>query len=266
LSAAERAALLDATRGSADDFRGLTGDDRYHLYLTAAGTGLRLSELATLTPESFNLFTDPPVVTVGSAYTKNKKPATQPLPSGVAHAIRLFLPGRPAGAPVWPGTWSKRASEMLRADLAAANVPYVVKTADGPTYADFHSLRHGYIAAIVRTGATVKQAQALARHSDPKLTIGVYSHATLPELAGAADRLALAAPAPTAADDEHETVGQLAAFGLLLLAILSGRPAPVALPVALTVAPTGDGSGLAGTKGRRPRSRPSAGTAGKQAS
>ena len=48
---------------------------------------------------------------------------------------------------------------------------------DGPLYADFHSLRHSYIALLDKSGATLKEAMQLARHSDPKLTMAVYGRA-----------------------------------------------------------------------------------------
>lgn len=40
-------------------------------------------------------------------------------------------------------------------------------------HAHFHALRHSYVTALVRSGATVKQAQVLARHSTPVLTLAV---------------------------------------------------------------------------------------------
>jgi hypothetical protein len=67
----------------------------------------------------------------------------QPLPADVADELTRFLAGKPAGMPVWGGTWAtgKRAAEMLRGDLSAAGIPYVVESADGPLNADFHALR-----------------------------------------------------------------------------------------------------------------------------
>jgi len=50
--------------------------------------------------------------------------------------------------------------------------------------------RHG----IVAGGASVKTAQELARHSDPRLTIGRYSHARLHDLQGALDALPSTTP------------------------------------------------------------------------
>ena len=62
---------------------------------------------------------------------------------------------------------------MLRIDLDAAGIPYVVQGPDGPLYSDFHSLRHCFISLLDRSGATLKEAMQLARHSDPKLTVAV---------------------------------------------------------------------------------------------
>jgi hypothetical protein len=58
LTADELRNLFTVTRASARAFRGLTGEDRYHLYLTAATTGFRASALASLTPADFNLAPD----------------------------------------------------------------------------------------------------------------------------------------------------------------------------------------------------------------
>jgi integrase len=148
LKPGELVALLETTRANAREFRGLDGAARSVLYLTAAGTGLRSSELKTLTPESFDLDADPPTVTVGAANTKNRRPVTQPLPAALVGALRGFLAGRQADAPLWPGTWWERGAEMFKDDLKAAGIPYKVKGPDGDRYADFHSLRHTFISML----------------------------------------------------------------------------------------------------------------------
>jgi integrase len=182
-------AVLDAAVRSEVSFRGLSGADRHVLYLAACATGFRAEELACLRPESFDFDAEPPVAVLGAAETKNLKGATQPLPPDVAAALRTYLQGRPAGVPLWPGNWWKRAADMLRIDLDAAGVPYAVEGPDGPLYADFHSLRHSYIALLEKSGATLKEAMQLARHSDPKLTLAVYGRAQLHDLGRAVERL-----------------------------------------------------------------------------
>jgi hypothetical protein len=43
-------------------------------------------------------------------------------------------------------------------------------------YADFHSNRHLFITSLERAGLSPKMAQTLARHSDIRLMLGVYTH------------------------------------------------------------------------------------------
>jgi integrase len=73
---------------------------------------------------------------------------------------------------------------MLRLDREAAGIPHVAEGPDGPSFADFHALRHSFIALLDRSGATLKEAMQLARHSAPKLTMAVYGPAQLNEMFG----------------------------------------------------------------------------------
>jgi integrase len=208
LSAEECAFFLATVRASKRSFRYLTGSDRFALYLTAAGTGLRASELASLAPGSFDLGAMPPVVRAEAAYTKNRKEAELPLTAELAKVLRDYFVGRPADQPVWPGTWSNAASaKMIRFDLAEARKAWLAAFQDAGQreaaeqfdflayrdaaglVADFHSLRHLYISRIVRSGATPKVAQELARHCDVRLTLGRYSHTALHDLTAAVDAM-----------------------------------------------------------------------------
>jgi integrase len=131
LTADELKKVLAAARGSTRRAEGLDGPARFFLYLTACGTGFRASALASLTPESFRLDDVPPTVTLAARKSKKRKPRVQPLPAALASLLRPFLTGRPAGDRVWPGAWWNKAAEMLRVDLAAAGVPYVVQGRTG---------------------------------------------------------------------------------------------------------------------------------------
>ncbi|HEY1381947.1 MAG TPA: tyrosine-type recombinase/integrase [Gemmataceae bacterium] len=242
----ELALVFDAARGSTRRFKGLDGPARLCLYLAACATGYRAQELASLVPESFHLDDDPPAIHLSRRRTKNRKRADQPIPSTVAAALRTFLAGRPVGERVWPGSWWRKAAEMLRIDLEAAGVPYRVAGPDGPLVADFHCLRHSYITMLDQAGATPAQAQKLARHSDIKLTLQRYTHHGRAELAATVERLALPAAGvvdvnPLAALSRTElehTVG-------VLLVILGALVAPRVAPRIGTI---GDQSGQAETK------------------
>jgi hypothetical protein len=79
---------------------------------------------------------------------------------------------------------------MLRYDLREAGIPYRVEGPDGPLFADFHALRHTYIASLKRAGVSLSAAMRLARHGDPRLTAAVYGREDLDELASAVDLVA----------------------------------------------------------------------------
>jgi integrase len=237
LSLDELLRLLEAARRSAWGYRGLTGPDRYFLYLTACATGLRRKELSALTPASFDLDGDPPTACLPGRRTKNKRPATQPLPPDVAAALRDYLRGRDPDAPVWPRKALREIVAALRHDLAEAGIPYVIDGPEGPLYADLHALRHSYVLLLDQAGVTVKQAMSLARHSDPKLTMARYGRPQLGDLGSAVNRL----PSLTGRPQETGQGGGLRATGTDPAA--APALAPPLAPLAPKLAPTGDGRG-----------------------
>ena len=187
LSEAELALLVSAAEAGPVRFA-LSGRDRAALYCLAVETGLRVNELRSLTPESFRLAADPPFVIVAAGYSKRRRQDEQPIRPDLAARLGVWLAGKPAGVPVF-GKLS-RTADMVKADLAAAGLPY--ETAEG--VADFHSLRHSFISRLVGSGANVKVCQQLARHSTPTLTIGRYAHAGVAERVAALAGLRPVAP------------------------------------------------------------------------
>jgi len=170
----EFVALVEAARASEEDFRGLSGEDRGMLYTAAVHTGLRVSELASLKPTSLYLDEEPYLIRVAAAYTKNREEAEIELREDFATALREWAAGKSEDKPLWPGTWSYKASAMmLRVDLRAAGIPYQDPSG---RYADFHALRHTYVTGAVRSGAHPKTVMEMARHSKLELTLGVYTH------------------------------------------------------------------------------------------
>ena len=175
-------------------------------YRIASGTGFRLAEVSSLTPESFDMDADTPTVTVGACYSKHRRRDVQPIRNDLADLLRPWLAHKPAGEPVCPMPLD-RAAAVLRADLATARAAWVAEartpeerndrersdtlrhTDSAGHVVDFHSLRHGYISNIVASGASVKVAQELARHSTPELTIGRYAHTRLHDLSAALNAL-----------------------------------------------------------------------------
>src|SRR5271157_4797541 len=102
LTPEEAARLVEATAAS-PTVKGMTGPDRAMLYAMAAGTGLRREELRTLTPERFNLNSDPPTVRVLACYPKNGREAFQPLPHALADQLAPWVALKAPGRPVFEG-------------------------------------------------------------------------------------------------------------------------------------------------------------------
>jgi hypothetical protein len=94
-------------------------------------------------------------------------------------------------------------------------------------YADFHSLRHSFVALLDHAGTSLKLAMQLARHSDPKLTMARYGRAQLEDLGTAVGKIPelapvrLALPAPggkgSLADAPRDLLESLAVYGLAAL-------------------------------------------------
>jgi integrase len=186
-SEAELQALLHAAKTGSTRLK-MPGECRAMLYATAAYTGLRASELASLTRESFHLDGQPPTVTVQAAYSKHRRQDVLPLHPSLVAMLRPWLATKALREPVWPGNWAKLkyAGRMLKRDLKTAGIPYVDENG---LYADFHALRHTFITNMVKAGVNPKTAQSLARHSSIDLTMNVYTSLTVNDQASALESL-----------------------------------------------------------------------------
>jgi len=233
---AELTALIHAAE-TGPAVLGMDGAERAMAYRLASGTGLRVSELRSLTPESFNLKSNPATVLVAAGYSKRRRRDVQPLSSALVALLRPWLASKPPGEPVLK--LPARTADMVKADLKAARVPYA--TSAGTL--DFHSLRHGYITELVASGASVKTCQELARHSTPALTIGKYAHTRLADVVGAVEALPVVgtvAPQEVAQGLANGTDGKQQGCGLSVY--LTGAKQPQAVRNnATSFIPTMDG-------------------------
>jgi integrase len=204
MSADEVQMLLAVTEQRTVREHGAPGPTRAMCYRLAAATGFRASELRSLTIDSFDLDAAPPTCTVEAGYSKRRKRDVQPLPEAIVEPLRDWLAGFGVGERVFGGIAGDTA-RMLRSDLIAARNAWLAAAEKEPDavkermrasdfllyrnrlgyVADFHSLRVLFISRVVAGGASVKEAQTLARHSTPVLTMNTYSRATLLDVAGA---------------------------------------------------------------------------------
>jgi len=196
----------------------MSGAERAILYRVALGTGFRASELRSLTVGSFTLDVDPPTVTIQAGYSKRRRRDVQPIRGDLADALAPWLRGKPADAPAFammPSKWNL--AKMIRKDMATARKVWIDESGNNEAQrkdreqsefladadasgrvADFHALRHTFITRLVQSGASVKVAQELARHSTPVLTLGRYSHIGLHDTSAALDALPSLPPMPNA--------------------------------------------------------------------
>lgn len=184
LSDSELRTLIETTK-TAPPWRGLSGFDRSLLYAVASMTGFRRGELMSLTPESFRLGAKPPTIVCEAGYTKNGQLAEQPIPDSLASVLRPWLATKRPLHPVFDRMTAWTAL-MLRLDLERCGIPF---KDDSGRVVDLHALRHTYITALGKVGLPIKVHQTLARHSDPKLTLNVYSHLTAYDTARAVESL-----------------------------------------------------------------------------
>ncbi len=151
----------------------LSGFDRSMLYRLAVETGLRVGEIRSLTPASFDFQSKPATVKVAAAYSKHRRDDTLPLLPTTAAMLHEYTNGRPSEKPLFTLPRREAIAGVLRVDLEAAGIPYRDAT---NRVVDFHALRHTFITNLAQGGVHPKTAQSLARHSTITLTMDRYSH------------------------------------------------------------------------------------------
>jgi integrase/recombinase XerD len=219
LSADEFSRLIDAARNG-PRIEGISGPDRVMLYILASWTGFRKGEIGSLTLRSLQLDDDPPTATIAASYSKHRRRDTQVLHPELVKLLREWLSAKrmapdkpmfPISGRV-PGGIERKTNKMIERDLKDARGKWIEDARDSDEclariksdflrycnhdglYADYHGLRHKFITSLERAGVSVKMAQTLARHSDVRLTLGVYTHVELEDQTAAIGTL----PAPPA--------------------------------------------------------------------
>jgi integrase len=165
------------------------GPQRRLLYEVAFCSGLRAGEIRSLTVR--HLDTQAAGLQLDSAWTKNRKPAFQPLPRSLVERLAAEAQGKTPDAPLL--SVPKQTARAMKADLEAAGIPRW--TPEGKL--DFHACRVAYVSFILESGASAKEAQALARHSTADLTMNVYAkarHERLSEVTEAVGRIVISGP------------------------------------------------------------------------
>ncbi len=163
----------------------------------------------------------PPTVTIEAAYSKHRRDDSQFMhPDLVARMAAWLRTKNPKpGELLFPvskrsGGAERKTGKMMQVDLDNAREEWIAETVDDDEvkrrrasdflayvdkkgrFADFHCLRHTFITNLGRANVPIKMAQTLARHSDIKLTMNIYTHVDA-EAKVAAIQTLPSLPAPT---------------------------------------------------------------------
>jgi site-specific recombinase XerC len=177
--------LVNAARESQEMIQCFDGETRARIYIISFFTALRRNEIASLTPRSFDLRSDPPTVTVQAAFSKHRRLDVLPLHPDLVAMLREWLVGLDLDTVIFPKLGRRRTWLMVKKDLERAGIPY--ETPEG--IADFHACgRHSHVTEVLRSGASLPEARELARHSDIRMTMK-YTHVGIRDQADAVSKL-----------------------------------------------------------------------------
>jgi len=179
------------------------GRERALVYKSLVLTGLRRNELRTLTVGQLDLTPGAAFLQLDAADEKSREGNSLPIRDDLAADLRGWLADRladiqsraaAAGEPIPARVPSGEAVfdvplglvRILDRDLKAAGIP---KRDDRGRTVDVHAMRTTFGTLLSKTGTAPRTAQAAMRHSDIKLTMGVYTDPRLLDIRGAVDRL-----------------------------------------------------------------------------
>jgi site-specific recombinase XerD len=177
------------------------GYERSLIYKVLALTGLRKSELASITIGQVWLDTKQPYLDLKAKDEKAGRGAQIPLRKDLADEIRTFMQEKhlrlqkesenkfspvvlPAALPLFDMPDSMVG--VFDRDLAAAGIE---KEDERGRTLDVHALRHTFGTHLSKAGVAPRVAQAAMRHSSIHLTMNIYTDPTLLDVAGAINAL-----------------------------------------------------------------------------
>jgi integrase len=179
------------------------GRERALIYKTKVLTGLRKGELASLTMRHLDLDGPIPCATLDAGDEKNREGNTLPLRDDLAADLRAWLADKlailqseareqgepiPARLPTDTPLFDVPVGllRIFNRDLEAAGI---AKRDERGRTLDVHALRTTFGTLLSKGGVAPRTAQAAMRHSDIRLTMGVYTDPKLLDVRGALDSL-----------------------------------------------------------------------------
>jgi len=168
------------------------GRERALIYKVLALTGLRKSELASITLAQLWLDEKHPFIELKATDEKNARGSQIPLRKDLVAELRDFLAekrrrtGTVLSAKTKLFTIPRGLVGIFDRDIAAAGID---KHDDRGRSLDVHALRHTFGTHLSKAGVPPRVAQAAMRHSSLHLTMNIYTDPTLLDVAGAINAL-----------------------------------------------------------------------------
>jgi len=163
-------ALLKATWTGSERY-GMTGHQRYILYVVAYETGLRRGELRSLTVASVDIKGLRVSVKGGpGGATKNKDAAIQYITAETGELLGEYIRGKMPNVQLFP--IHHRSGQMVKEDCEAAGIEH--ENHKGKL--TLHSLRHTCGSHLLANGVHPKEVQEILRHKTFSLTMDRYGH------------------------------------------------------------------------------------------
>jgi integrase len=180
------------------------GWERALLYKTLVLTGLRKSELASITVAQLQLDGPYPHIELQASADKSREGAQLPLRRDLASDLDSWLASKHEGftgvatvardchhfknSPVETPLFTVPSGliRILDRDLKAARIP---KRDERGRTIDVHALRHSFGTLLSKGGVAPRTAQAVMRHSEIGLTMNVYTDPKLLDVHGAVEAL-----------------------------------------------------------------------------
>jgi len=147
---------------------GMTGYERFLVYLFAMNTGLRRGELRSLTPASFDFKNN--LVFVKGEDTKNGDEAVQFFTPETSELLQEYVFGKMPNVRLF--NLPDHTAKMIKADCKEAGI----EIDNNKGKLTFHSLRHTCGSYLASKNVHPKKIQKIMRHKDINLTMTRYTH------------------------------------------------------------------------------------------
>jgi|GEM_PF-410420 len=171
-----------------------TGRERVLIYRTLICTGLRFGELRTLTVARLDLTPRAECIRLEAKNEKNRTGSTIPLRSDLAADLRAWIGEKNLNATATVFSVPAGLRRIFDRDMKAAGIP---KRDERGRTIDVHAMRTTFGTLLSTSGTAPRTAQAAMRHSDIKLTMGVYTDPKLLDVRQAVENLPSITPQST---------------------------------------------------------------------